>query len=441
MGKVPGVAASADALMNRSSGLDGVGTELMRIRQPPCHAAVCFAAASLLWIAPAAGAAESLHDAIAAAWARMPQQALFAARENTAAARYQAGGAAFPDAPFADGEYDDDRLGSNDEYRTTRIELGTPLWLPGEGTATQGAAAAEKTAVAGARDSAHLAVASRVLELAVQAQLALDSRTVAQRRLAADTALARYAAERFHVGEGSRSNSLAAEAEADSDAVSLSDAEARLGSAVVALAAITGSESVPALTMDRQVALAGRRGAMIKAIEQNPRIVAAQQAVAAAEAKARLVRLQNRADPDIGLQLTNDKQPGSPWDTRAGMVLHVPFPSYARNAPRRAEAAEEVTRAEVQLALARRAVGAALRDAAIAEAAAERSNAAASRAADALALRRGEIRRAWLVGEMPLIELVRAQAAAFDAELARARTRTEAEAGRIQLMLAMGQIP
>ena len=425
------------------------------MRTPPRRVTAIGLAALLLWMPDAAVAgsartvetrpaetlpAETLHDAIASAWARLPQRALFEARANLAAARHDSGSAFFPDAPFADGEYDDDRLGSNDNYRTTRLELGTPLWLPGEGTATERAASAQGSAAVAESAAAHLAVAAQVLALALRAQLAADDRAVAMRRLASDAALARSAAQRFHVGEGSESDSLAADAARSGDVVSLSDAEATLGAAVVALATATGVEDIPRLQ-------AGPAGASLgvamtaASIERHPRIVAARQAVAAAEAKARLVRLQDRADPDIGLQVTNDKQPGSPWDTRAGLVLHVPFASAARNAPRRAQAAEAVTSAEVQLALARRAVASALREAAIGEAAAERSSAAAGRAAAALSRRGREIRQAWQLGEMPLIELVRAEAAAFDAQLSRDRALTQRDAARLRLVLAAGQIP
>ena len=99
------------------------------------------------------------------------------------------------------------------------------------------------------------------------------------------------------------------------------------------------------------------------AIERHPRIVAERQAVAAAEARERLVRLQDRADPELGLQVTNDKQPGSPWDTRLGVTFRVPFASAARNAPLRASAAQKVTRAMVRLTLARREVAASLAEA------------------------------------------------------------------------------
>ncbi len=402
-------------------------------------------------------AAETLHDAIEEAWARLPQRAETKAASDLAAAKFRSGAALFPDAPYSEGEYDDDRAGSNDNYHTTRVGVGTPLWLPGEGTATQRAASAEGRAALAGDAAAHLALAQQVLDLATRAWLAKVSRDVAQARLRSDQALSAGAADRFRVGEGAQSDALAADAAAQTDALDLNDADASLSAALLALSSLTGRAALPVLTVDRTQradalvgndadALVGNDADAIvgddaNAIERHPRIVAERQAVAAAEARERLVRLQDRADPELGLQVTNDKQPGSPWDTRLGVTFRVPFASAARNAPLRAAAAQEVTRAMVRLTLARREVAASLAEATLRQAAAERATLAADRAADDLQRRRQQIDRAWRVGEVPLIEAVRANAAAFEAELARDRARTQRDAAIQRLTLATGRLP
>jgi len=389
---------------------------------------------------PASPREPSFRDAVAAAWARLPQRRALAARQGVAAAQFAAGGAFFPNAPYATGTYINDKiLGSNYNYITTQGELGTPVWLPGEGTATQRAAAADAATAAADADAVHLALAEQVLGLAAQAAFAANARDVARRRLATAEALAADLAHRFHVGEASESDALAADAEAAGARVALSAADAQLASAVAALAAVTGQDAVP-----RLAAPASRPAtplALAAAPALHPRIVAAERAVAAAEAKARLTRIENRDSPTIGVEGINEKQYGSPWDTRFGVVFRFPFATEARNAPLRAAAEEAVTQAQVQLVLAQRQIGAAVRQAAAVLAGAERGSAAASRAADELDKRRGEVERAWRVGEMPLIEVVRADAAAFDADLARDKSRTELDAARQRLRLAEGILP
>jgi cobalt-zinc-cadmium efflux system outer membrane protein len=378
----------------------------------------------------------SFHDAVAAAWAQLPQRRAFAARQGVAAAQLAAGGTLFPNAPYATGTYVNDRvLGSNYGFITSEGELGTPIWLPGEGTATQNAARASAATVVADADAIHLALAVQVLGLAAQATFAANERDVAQRRLATAEALAADLAHRLRVGESSQSDALAADAEAAGARVTLSSAEAQLASAVEALAAVTGQGAVPRL------AVPAPRVVLAAASATHPRIVAAERAVVAAQAKARLTRIENRDSPTVGVVGINEKQYGSPWDTRFGVVVRFPFATEARNAPLRAAAEEVLTQAEVQLVLARREVLAQIRQAAAVLAGAERGSAAASRAADELDKRRGQVERAWRVGEMPLIEVVRANALAFDAELARGKTRTELDAARQRLRLAEGVLP
>jgi len=50
----------------------------------------------------------SLHQAIADAWARLPQRNNFAAQQNVAAANYLAGSTFFPRAPTATGSFIND---------------------------------------------------------------------------------------------------------------------------------------------------------------------------------------------------------------------------------------------------------------------------------------------------------------------------------------------
>jgi len=132
-------------------------------------------------------------------------------------------------------------------------------------------------------------------------------------------------------------------------------------------------------------------------------------------------------------------QPGAKWDTRFGVTFRLPFATEARNAPRRAAAELAVTQATVQFTMAQREVQSGIRQAQAMLTGAERGSAASVRAAAELEKRRGQIERAWRVGEMPLIEVVRANALAYDAEYARDKARTDLAATRLRL--AEGVLP
>ena len=400
--------------------------------------------------APRREPAITLHDAIEAAWSRLPERNNLAARQGVAAAQYRSGGAIVPNAPTATGSHVNDRVaGSNYNYITTQVQISTPLWLPGEGTATQHAAEADGHAAEAAIAETHLALASQVIALVTRAALAANVRDVATRRLATDRSLATDLNNRFATGESSQSDALAAEAEAATATVSLAQSETELASAQIALATVTGSEALPSLELSGLsvpgLGIAGQGvpgpAAGASLIDKHPRVAAAARAVEVALANQRLTLIQDRDDPEVGLEGINEKQPGSRWDTRFGVSLTFHFATEARNAPRRAAAEANVTQAEVQLVLARREVASAIDQAQATLAGSERARVAAERAASALEKRRGQIERAWRQGEMPFYEYVRANAQAFDAVAARDQARTARVAALLQLRLAEGFLP
>jgi len=411
------------------------GCPVLRAASAACFALLSLKAAAQQPYRPHSAAVQSFHDAVAAAWARLPQRQDLAAQGVSAAARYAAGGAFLPNAPYVIGTYFNDKaVGSNYNYLTAQAEVGTPIWLPGQGRATQATARADGIAVEAAIEAAHLALAAQVLDLAAQASVAATARHVAARRLTTAQSLSTDLARQFRVGEAAQSDALAASADAANTAITLSNAEAQLAAAQAALAAVVGTPAVPRLDAP------GPAPGPIPA-SAHPRIIAATRAVEAAQASARLTRIDIRDSPEIGLQGINEKQPNSKWDTRFGVTIRFPFATEARNAPRRAAAEQAVTQAMVQLALAQREVAAGLQQAQAMLAGAERSSAASIRAAAELDKRRGQIERAWRVGEMPLIEVVRANALAYDAEYARDKARTDLAAARLRLRLAAGLLP
>ncbi len=242
-----------------------------------------------------------------------------------------------------------------------------------------------------------------MVDAATQAALGGNSRDVARRRLQSSQALAADLSRRFRVGEAAQSDALTADADAASAAVTLADTQAQLTGALAALAVLTGQTAVPSLAgpdpkMPRLEALG----------ETHPRLIAARRATEVAQSSMRLTRIENRDSPEVGIQGINEKQgSNTPWNTRFGVVVRFPFATEGRNAPRLAAAQAQVTATEVQSVSAKRQAATELQQAVeILDGA--RQGSAAARAATSLVTRRGQIERAWRNGEMPLVEVVRA---------------------------------
>ena len=412
----------------------------------PARAALAPACMWVLGMVAASGAiaarAPSLHDAVQAAWTLAPDRYALDGQRGEAAARARAARAFFPGAPYATGEYFDDHLiGSNQGYTTYQGELATPLWLPGEGTATERSAQADLLHLSQQGEAMRLELARQVLEQATAGEFAADNRAVAARRVQAARQLQDIVSHAVGTGEAPGIDAEAAQAALGSAQIALSDAEAQLAGAQGSLVALTGSAELPDLTANPAVLAADRTLPGAEQLERDPRVASAHRELEAAEAALRLVRVADRDDPEVGIEGIHEKQFGSPWDNRVGVMLKIPFGSTARNLPRIAAATARLNTAEARLLQQRRLVAIGLQQALARLRAARANRSAAATVARELDGRAVEVVRAWHVGEMPLIEATRAQTAAFDADLAARRASTMLQAAQWQVALAEGVLP
>lgn len=387
------------------------------------------------------------------AWARSPDRLALEGRGGAAAARGRAAHTLFPNAPFATAIYDDDHfVGSNKSYTTYSGSLNTPLWLPGEGTATARSAGAELAHVAAQDEAGRLLVAGQVLDAAAGLAIARNVREVAGRRLASARLLLSELHRLVRGGEAVQIDEQAAAADLATAEIALADADAQLVSAGEALAVLTGTRTLPELTPPKlttpELTPTGAVAAALAggvpdeaAIGHNPQVAAAQRGVDAAQAELRLVRLADRDDPELGVEAIRDHQFGSPWDTRYGVVVRVPFASRARNLPRIALAQSTLTTAFAELARVQRLVRLGLVQSRAQLDAARRARDAGAVATRQLAARAATIGHAWRLGEMPLIEVVRAQQASFDATLIATRAAVAADVASLRMSLAGGVVP
>ena len=173
----------------------------------------------------------------------------------------------------------------------------------------------------------------------------------------------------------------------------------------------------------------------------HPALRAAEAALAAAEARSRLVAATPRDNPELGLFLRHQGGPLTEDGVSLGLRLRLPFATEARNAPRRADAEAERTRAEAELLQARRMLEGEIRQARLALAAAEdqRRLAAARRA---LADRQMEAaRRAFRSGEIGGFDLFCVRQLGIEAAAADALARVEVGRASSRLRQALGTAP
>ena len=377
--------------------------------------------------------AEDIRHVLESAWARNAEIAALTARRAEILARKRAAGRLTPGPPALSVGHLSDYVTGDDGYREYDVELGTPLWLPGEGTAIRRVADAELVQLAAELAVARLAVAGEVRDSYWRYRLAAVAAEVARRRLDAARALQNDLDRQVRAGQVARADLLLSVAETAGARAILSTEEASATQTRLAFRALTGVEP-PVDVVEPEVPA--------QADANHPRLIALRRTVDVSEATSRLLTVQDRDSPEVALlgvverELAND-----PYDKRIGVRVVIPFATEGRNDPRRKANEVERTRALAELRASdyqiRAEVGKAEADLASAK---ERETLVQERYR-AFAERLDLVERSVRAGEGALVELVRARANLFDAEVARLQSQIAVMQARSRLNQALGLDP
>jgi outer membrane protein TolC len=388
--------------------------------------------AGLLAAAPAAAA--GVREGFQGALALSPElRALEAEREVVTARRAQAE-ALLPGAPILGLGYRSDAATQNRGFREYEGSLGLPVWLPGAAAALRGSAEAQGLRLTARQARQRLLLAGEVRDAYWAWALAATERDAARARLAAAQALERDLARQVGAGNAPRADLLLAQADARDAQLTLRDREAAVREAALAFRSLTGAEPTPQGGEPDRSAAAPQG--------EDPRLLAARAAAAAGRADANLARVRDRPDPELGLQVRQER--GSfdePYGTRIQLGVRIPFAHAPAVRERVALAQADITAAEAEAAQLDRVLALA-RDRARLRLEVARDLARGAEARHAvLAERGGLVERAYRGGELPLVELVRARAALADADAARRRAAVEAGRAVSQLNQVSGVEP
>jgi outer membrane protein TolC len=383
---------------------------------------------------PRMACAQTLHDAVEGAWKLDPEIQGLEARRSEFIARRTAAGSFFPGPPTVTLDHATDQVLVNRNQRVSDGELSTPLWLPGEGTATEQVADADLNRTDAQIALAKLKVAGEVRDSVYAYALAEAEAGLARRRLANAEALEADVARRVRAGETAaveedlvRGDFLDAQAGARAQ-------EALAAAARASLLSLTG---VPAPPRSYAEPLSPA-----SQFARHPRIQAANRAADAARAEVRLAQIATRDNPEVGVFASRNRDIfGTVNDWMLGVRLKVPFPSETRNAPRKAAAAAELTAALAAGAAAERAVRLDLANARRELTALEAQTPLIRARLQAVQSAVGRLRRSYDAGEIGLFDLLRGQATLFEAEIAETRNRIEVGRARARVNQALGMVP
>lgn len=378
--------------------------------------------------------AQTLRQAVEAAWAINPQIASLQAQRNAIAARRVTTQYWFAGPPFVILGHVTDQFITRQRQNNTDGELGVPLWLPGQRAATDQVIDADLLRNDAQIAEAQLAVAGNVREALYAQALAEGEVKIADQRVETARELEADVARRVAAGES-------APLEHDLVLAELRDAEtaararrADLATAQIGLRALTGL-SVPATSVSEPLAAA-------PPLDAHPRLQAAARSIAAATAALRLTVITNRDNPDIGVlgSVSRDFRE-TQYDKLIGLRLRIPFATEARNAPRRAAAQADVMAAQADYAGARRQIEAAVADARQLLTAAQQLAPIVEARLQAIRRAVARLRQSYNAGEIGLTELLRARSGLYDAEAASLLNRLGVARARSRVNQAFGLVP
>jgi len=355
-------------------------------------------------------------------------------RQAAAAARGRSADSITPNPPSLGGGFATDGFNNAHGGREAELSLATPLWLPGEGTASRRVADADLSRLTAQQQAQRLAVAGEVREALAAVALAGVELAGAEARLRDARTLEGDVARRVRGRDAAEAELLTARLDRMEAEIALGERRAALEGARLGFRSLTGLDpDAAALNED---ALQAARAPI------HPRVAEADHAVAMAEANRRLTALQVRESPEVGLLGRSSREAGTSfYDNRVGIQFRLPFATEARNAPRQAAAEAELTEATAAAANIRRQVELQAARARIELDAVRGALATARQRAAVLRQQRSLSETAFRGGQVGLGDVIRVRVLATEAEVAQGRAEIAVRQARSRVNQALGFLP
>lgn len=386
------------------------------------------------FIAASSAAAGTLREALDKAWERNPQAQGARAREAELQARRQAAEGLLPAPPAVSLSHRSDQLNKNAGKHEWEAELGLPLWLPGQKQARIDHAASEQTEWSATLAALRLEIAGELRERVWAAVLAGNELELHMQRLETAAILERDVARRVAAGDLARTDLLLAQNDTLAARFAVLDNQSKLGQAMQSYYALTGDERLPGQREEQTHDEAS--------LDTHPRLEAARTAIALAQAKLRDAMESRRDPPELSVGTRRERASfDEPYSDTVSIKLRLPFATEARNRPLITAAETELARAQAEYRQARIRVEADIRQkrheyhAALAQLDITRGKQALT--AENLAL----LQKAFDLGELDLVNLMRAKALAHEANLALIQQTIAVARTRAALNQALGVLP
>jgi outer membrane protein, heavy metal efflux system len=398
---------------------------------------------AILWFASCAIAGNMVHfdasaqsvpitAAVEAAWNRSVQSTAVQGQAQVAEAHRAAAQSLWAAPPSLELSHRTDRPFDNAGRSESEVGIAWPVWLPGQRAARRAAGQADVDIAEAAQRAAKLRIAGEVREAAWALIARQAESLVAKQHTSSLESLASDVERRVRSGDLARADALAARAEFLAASASAADATQRLEAAKAQWKVLTGMEQVADAV----------ESSPAPAASQHPELVLAILTAQGARNRFDVVRATRREPPELMLRYRQDTAgSGLPAEKSIGLAIRIPFGTDDRNLPREKAALAELEVAQAEERRLRRKMDAETETANAAVSAAERQLAFESARVDLLRERAALVERSFRAGETALPELLRASAAAAQAEAAFASQQAALGLTRARLQQTIGRLP
>lgn len=393
--------------------------------------------------ATASPAAPTLALAVEAAWQRATQAREAEGQTHRAAAERVAISSLWAAPPALELSYRDDRWQTSAGRREAEAGLAWPLWIPGQRNARGAVVDADVELSQAAVQAGRLHFAGLVREAAwgIAAQKAESDLADAQWRSLQE--ISDDVRRRVKAGDLAQADALAAQSEALAAQSAQLAARQRLSASQSQWMTLTGIALAPDLTSAPVVDGAGvSPGGAHFTVETHPDARVAALTVERARKRLDVVAATRRDPPELLLRIRQDTPGrGESAQNSIGVGVRIPLGTASRNQPLQAAALSEL---DVALTTKQRTEERLAADAAMAQSAvhtAEQQLEAERQRSALLRERATLIERSFKAGETPLPELLRALAAASQADTSFARQQVTLGLARARFQQSLGILP
>jgi outer membrane protein, heavy metal efflux system len=365
------------------------------------------------------------------------------AQRRAVAARYHTSDSITPGSPYVAGSHRSDVRGNLRPAEENEIEVGMPVWLPGQRDAFESTVATGVKEVEERLALRRLEVAGLVRDAWWSAQRAARELQIARDRLATARDIGFDMTQRVSLGDAAPADALLARNELLAAEAELVQVEAAARATRAAYGVLTAG-ATPDGTLESP--------AERPTLENHPALRAPAASLERAISQARLAGASFIDNPEIGAFLRNERSLQTnagpdPQDysrtnsTTVGLRFKIPLPTPGRNEPKIAEAEAEAERADAEYERAERLLKAEIKAAEAAVAAARRLDGIAAKRLGVADEQFALARKAFRLGEINAADLYRLRQQQLDAQRARASAAVGLGVAQSRAKQAYGYAP